>query len=139
MAKRRTRARRSVAATWTLRAVLLVALGGALGSVLRYFVGVWLTRDDFPWGTVAVNLAGSFLIAFLLFGAFQKGYLGPEGRIFLATGVLGGFTTMSSFAFEATSFLDDAEFARAVGYMGLTVVGSLGMALLGRAAAQMIP
>lgn len=126
-------------ATWTLRAALLVGAGGAIGSVLRYFAGAWLTRADFPWGTIAVNLLGSFLIALLLFGAFNKGYLGPEARIFLATGVLGGFTTMSSFAYETTSFLDNAEFARAAGYAGLTLLGSIAMALLGRAAAQLIP
>lgn len=125
-------------ADWTLRAVGLVALGGALGSVARYFTGVWLTRADFPWGTVAVNLVGSFLIAVLIFGGLNKGYLGPDARIFLATGILGGFTTMSSFAYETAAFLDDGEVARAFGYAGLTIVGSLGMALLGRAVAAWI-
>ncbi|MEA3199133.1 MAG: fluoride exporter [Thermoplasmata archaeon] len=126
-------------ADWSWRAAALVALGGAAGCVLRYLVGVWLTRDDFPWGTVAVNLLGSFVIGVLMFGAIQQGWLGPDARLLLVTGVLGGFTTMSSFAYETSAFLDDGETLRAVGYATLTVAGSLGMALLGRAVALAIP
>lgn len=124
-----------MAAEWSLRAVALVALGGAAGCVLRYFVGVWLTRDDYPWGTLAVNLVGSFAIALLLFAGLQGGWLGPDARVLLVTGVLGGFTTMSSFAYETMAFLDDGEAWRAATYAGLTVAGSLGMAFLGRAVA----
>ncbi len=128
-----------MAADWSLRAAGLVALGGALGCVLRYFAGVWLTRADFPWGTVLVNLSGSFLIALLVFGGFNQGWLGPDARVFFVTGVLGGFTTMSSFAYETTAFLDDGEVARAAAYAALTILGSLGMALAGRALALAIP
>jgi CrcB protein len=129
----------AMAADWTMRAVGLVALGGALGCVLRYFAGVWLTRDGFPWGTVAVNLAGSFLIAAFVFGGSNQGWFGPDARVFFVTGVLGGFTTMSSFAYETAAFLDDGEMLRATGYAALTIFGSLGMALLGRALALAIP
>ncbi|HLE97405.1 MAG TPA: fluoride efflux transporter CrcB [Candidatus Thermoplasmatota archaeon] len=120
-------------AEWTWRAVVLVALGGALGCVLRYFAGVWLSRGGFPWGTVAVNLAGSFAIGVVMFAAIQRGTFGPEARVFLVTGILGGFTTMSSFAYETSAFVDDSEWARAAGYATLNVVGSLGAAFLGRA------
>lgn len=128
-----------MAADLSLRAASLVALGGALGCVLRYVAGALLTRSDYPWGTVAVNLAGSFVIAVLMFGAVARGGLGPDARLLLVTGVLGGFTTMSSFAYETTAFLESAEYARAAGYALLTVAGSVGMALLGRLVAQLIP
>jgi CrcB protein len=128
-----------VAADWTLRAALLVALGGALGCVLRYFAGAYLTRGDYPWGTVFVNLLGSFLIAVFMFGAMARGWFGADARVFFVTGVLGGFTTMSSFAYETAAFLDDAEVYRAMTYAALTIVGSLGMALLGRALVQALP
>ena len=123
----------------SLRVAALVALGGAAGCVLRYLAGAWLTRSDYPWGTLAVNLAGSFAIALLLFAGLPRGWVGPDARAFLATGVLGGFTTMSSFAYETLSFVDDAEWARAAGYAGLTVVGSLAMAAAGRLAANLVP
>ena len=126
-------------ADWTLRAVAFVALGGALGCVLRYFAGVWLTRSDWPWGTIFVNLLGSFVIAAFLFGGIARGWFGPDARFFFVTGVLGGFTTMSSFAYETMAFVEDKELYRATLYAAVTVVGSLGMAALGRAAANLVP
>lgn len=125
-------------ADWSLRAALLVAAGGALGCALRYVVGAWLARPDgYPWGTMAANLAGSFLIALVVFGAFERGLIGPQARLLLVTGVLGGFTTMSSFAYETLAMTDEhGGWARAFAYVGLTVVGSLGMAMLGRLAAR---
>lgn len=125
-----------MAVEWSLRAVALVALGGSLGCVLRYAAGVLLTRSDYPWGTVVVNLLGSFVIGVLMFGLVARGALGPDARLFVATGVLGGFTTMSSFAYETAAFLEDGEAWRAFGYAALTVLGSLGMVLAGRFAAQ---
>lgn len=130
---------RAVAADWTTRAALLVAAGGALGCVFRYFAGAYLTRSDFPWGTVFVNVLGSFLIAVFMFGAMARGWFGPDVRIFFVTGVLGGFTTMSSFAYETTAFVEDTEYYRATAYAALTIVGSLGAALLGRFVAQALP
>lgn len=122
-----------------MRAVLLVATGGALGCVLRYFAGVYLTREDWPWGTITVNLLGSFLIALIMFGGIARGWLGPDARIFVTTGLLGGFTTMSSFTFETAAFVDDAEIARAFGYAAITIVGSFAMVFLGRFIAQSFP
>jgi CrcB protein len=126
-------------ADWTFRAVLLVAMGAALGGILRYFAGVWLSREGYPGGTAAANLSGSFVVAVFMFWGVAKGVFGPDARSFFATGVLGGFTTMSSFAYETVSFVDDGEGFRAATYAALTFVGCLGMAFLGRAAAQLIP
>lgn len=123
----------------SLRAVSLVALGGAAGCVLRYVAGALLTRADYPWGTVAVNLLGSFAIGLLLFGGLARGGLGPDARLFLVTGILGGFTTMSTFAYETVALLETGEVARAAGYATLTLVGGVGMAFAGRWAASMLP
>jgi CrcB protein len=128
-----------MAVEWTLRAVILVAVGAALGGVLRYFAGVLLTRTDYPWGTLAVNVVGSFLLALFMFVGLQRGVFGPDARLFVATGILGGFTTMSSFSYETMSFLEDAEYLRATGYAALTFVGSIGAAIAGRLAAGLMP
>lgn len=118
---------------WTLRAFLLVAAGGALGSILRYAANLGLHRVDYAWGTLAVNVLGSFAIALLVFGPVAAGRVGPETRLFLATGILGGFTTMSGFALEVAAYVDNAQLARAVGWSALMVGGSLAAALAGRA------
>lgn len=126
-------------ADFSLRAALLVAAGGALGCVLRYAAGAWLTRSDgYPWGTLAVNVAGSFLIAVLMFGLYERGMMGSDARFLLVTGVLGGFTTMSSFAYETLAIAQRAAWWRGAGYVALTLAGSLGAAWLGRAAARAI-
>lgn len=124
---------------WTGRAVLLVGAGAALGGILRYFAGVYLSRGDWPWGTIVVNLIGSFLVGLIMFGAVARGYFGPDARVFLVTGVIGGFTTMSSFAYETAAFVEDAEMLRAFAYASLTVLGSLVMVFLGRFVVQSFP
>ena len=123
----------------SLRALALVAGGTAIGGALRFVMQAWLTRQDFPWGTVAVNLIGSFLIGLAMFGAIARGYFGADTLFFVAIGVLGGFTTMSSFAYETLALAEDAEILRAIAYAALTVTGSLGMAYLGRLAARLAP
>lgn len=115
-----------------------VALGGALGSLARYALGGWLTRGDYPYGTLAVNLLGSFLIGLLVFGGLAGGWLTPGARALLAIGVLGGFTTMSSFSYETVSFLEDRESVRGAGYVLATVAGCLAMTWVGRIVAASV-
>ena len=79
-----------------IRNLLLVALGGAVGSVLRYLISS--INTSFPWGTFTVNVLGSLLIG-LLVGFVSKGLLSPEMKLLLVTGFCGGFTTFSTFAF----------------------------------------
>lgn len=80
--------------------VVLVAIGGGIGSVARYGVSGWVTRGDFPWGTFAVNLSGCFLLTFLYFLSLQRGFLSSETRTFLFVGFFGGYTTFSTFGLE---------------------------------------
>ncbi|MGI8866958.1 MAG: fluoride efflux transporter CrcB [Rubrobacteraceae bacterium] len=85
----------------------MVALGGALGAGGRYLLGGWLQAQlgsGFPWGTFAVNVLGSLAIGLVL-GLSSKGGLSPTASLFLATGVLGGFTTFSTFSYETLQML----------------------------------
>jgi CrcB protein len=84
-------------------AIAAVAVGGALGSVLRFLVSGWFIArvgGAFPWGTFAINVSGSFAIGIVLQIALLRTGLSPYVRLFFATGILGGYTTFSAYAFE---------------------------------------
>jgi len=86
-----------------LIAITAIAVGGAIGSVFRYLVGVWFLGrfgPGFPWGTMTINVLGAFLIGIVLQCAATRVGFSPYLRVFLATGILGGFTTFSTFAYE---------------------------------------
>ena len=89
--------------------LLLVALGGAIGSALRYLVAIlavaWL-GPGFPWGTLAVNLVGSFAIGLVQQLALEGLVLGEDARLLLTTGVLGGLTTYSAFSYETVRLME---------------------------------
>jgi CrcB protein len=103
-----------------IRNLLLVALGGALGSVGRYLVSRWMT-GTFPWGTLTVNLLGSLLIG-LLTGLVAKGSLSPEMKLLLVTGFCGGFTTFSTFANESFSMMKAGDALQMALYLAASVV-----------------
>jgi len=110
-----------------LRLLAFVALGGAAGAVARYGVGGWvqgLTGATFPWGTLAVNVAGCFTLG-LAMPLLQASVATPEARAFVAVGLLGGFTTFSTFSFEAMALVQDGQWARAAAY----TLGSVGLGL----------
>ncbi|WP_416355753.1 fluoride efflux transporter CrcB [Aureimonas phyllosphaerae] len=108
--------------------VALVALGGALGSVARYGVSVaagrWL-GVAFPYGTLFVNVTGSFVMGVLVAWLSQHLEMPPELRVFLAVGVLGGYTTFSSFSLDAVSLWEGGSQAAALLYVGLSMFGGL--------------
>lgn len=108
-------------------AYLWVATGGALGSVGRYWLsGVVATRvgETFPWGTVVVNISGSFLIGVLAALTAPEGrWLASPGlRLFLMIGVCGGYTTFSSFSLQTLNLLRAGEWAYAIGNVLLSVL-----------------
>jgi fluoride exporter len=111
--------------------LLLVAIGGALGSVARFLFSTAVLRATgtlFPLGTFAVNVAGCFVFGLIAGAAEQRVQLLPEVRMFLLVGVLGGFTTFSSYAFESFGLIRDGQFAAAaVNVGGQVVAGLLGM------------
>ncbi|MBO5595047.1 MAG: fluoride efflux transporter CrcB [Prevotella sp.] len=102
-----------------IRNLLLVALGGAGGSVLRYLLSN--INTSFPWGTFAVNVLGSFLIG-LLVGLMSKGVLSPEMKLLLVTGFCGGFTTFSTFANESFSMMKAGDVLLTALYVGASVI-----------------
>ncbi|HET6569192.1 MAG TPA: fluoride efflux transporter CrcB [Rhodothermales bacterium] len=103
-----------------------IAIGGAMGSVLRYLVSGWVyrvTSETFPWGTLAVNIAGCFVIGFL-WALAERVVFSAGARAFVFTGVLGGFTTFSTFGLETFNLLRDGEAGYGLGnVVGSTVAG----------------
>jgi CrcB protein len=126
----------------SLLSVFYVALGGALGSVSRYLLGTWtqsLSKSiDFPYGTLAVNLVGCFVIGFLSQLAEARGAFTPESRAFVFVGILGGFTTFSSFGNETMNLLRDGETLNALANVGANVIVGLILVWLGRTVAYWI-
>ena len=105
--------------------ILLVAAGGAIGSVLRYLVGLWTLRNfgpAFPWGTLTVNITGSFLIGVLAEAIARKFGASVEMRVFLITGILGGYTTFSAFSLDAMTLLERGEPVTALIYVASSVL-----------------
>lgn len=121
--------------------VLLVAAGGALGSVARYLTGVWALRllgPGTPWaGTFTVNIAGGLFMG-LLVGtlAFRGGGDQDRWRLLLAVGVLGGFTTFSSFSLDAASMIQRRAWDAALIYIAASVTLSIGALFGGLALAR---
>jgi CrcB protein len=103
-----------------IRNLLLVALGGAFGSMGRYIISKWLEGAAFPWATLTVNIAGSLLIG-LLTGLVSKEVLSPELKLLLVTGFCGGFTTFSTFANESFSMMNAGDALLAAIYIGASV------------------
>lgn len=107
---------------------LLVGLGGFIGAVLRYWISGWIQSGflTFPVGTLGVNFIGSLLLALLMYGSEYRGLFDEEARVFLTIGVLGSFTTMSTFSFESMKLLEQSEHMM----FGLNLVGTVSLCLL---------
>lgn len=114
--------------------VLYVALGGAVGSAGRYLVDRTYGPSTYPIETLTVNLIGSFVLGLLV------GWLGervaPGVRLALFTGVLGGFTTFSTFALESTVMLRAGDTATGIGYIVISVAGGVALAMIGLLAGE---
>lgn len=111
--------------------LLVIALGGAAGSVLRYLAGVFIPpAQGFPVGTLAVNVLGSFLI-----GVFARVLAAPDAdhvlRLALTTGFCGGFTTFSAFSAETITLMQQGKVGRAMAYVALSIALGLGATALG--------
>jgi CrcB protein len=112
-----------------LRMLLAVAAGGALGSVARYLVGIGSARLfglGFPWGTLIINIAGSFLIGAFVELFALKWELPQEARVFLTVGICGGFTTFSTFSLDAYVLMERGEWWLVAAYIAGSVVLSIG-------------
>lgn len=121
--------------------VLLIALGGALGSVLRYLVTVAAVASfgpTFPWGTLAVNLAGSFLIGLIQQIALEGLAIGEDTRLFLVTGLMGGLTTYSAFSYETVRLAETGVWSHAVLNVFVTTAACLALCYLGLVTGRML-
>ncbi|MFN3721799.1 MAG: fluoride efflux transporter CrcB [Paracoccaceae bacterium] len=109
-----------------------VALGGAIGASLRYLVQLGSARllgTAFPYGTLAVNIAGSFLMGVLVVALAEKG--GMRFAPFLMTGILGGFTTFSAFSLDTITLWERGQSWMSLGYVGLSIFLSLAALVVG--------
>lgn len=115
-----------------IRNIILVALGGAAGSVGRYLISVWL-NESMPWGTLTVNVLGSLVIGILM-GMVGRGVLSPDMKLLLVTGFCGGFTTFSTFASESLKMMKVGDALTAAAYIGVSVAVGIMAVYIGMAA-----
>ncbi len=115
--------------------LLIVGLGGALGSMARYGVGLVAVRltpgTTWPWATLSVNVVGGLLMGLLVGWLSQRGQGGEGLRLFAAVGVLGGFTTFSAFSLETALMIERRQFGMAATYVGLSVALAVGALIVG--------
>ena len=109
--------------------LLLVAIGGALGASLRYLVILWIPTHNFPWSTLSVNLIGSFLLGIII-GISSNQLLGEKSTLMIATGILGAFTTMSTYSIDTITLWENDRFNAILYILTTTIVGPL-LALIG--------
>lgn len=117
-----------------LLALVAVALGSALGGASRYFVSGLVARsvgETFPWGTLAVNVTGSFAIGVLAAGAEARWFAMPLIWQLAVTGFIGSYTTVSSFSLQTLTLAQDREFLRAGGNILLSILLCLGATVAG--------
>jgi len=120
----------------------MVGIGGFLGASARYLLGGAIYRwlpATFPWATFVINVTGCFGIGFLAVMVEERMVLGPSARLFLMVGILGGYTTFSTFGYETIALLRESSFAAAAG----NVLGQVALGLVavwaGAAAARVLP
>ncbi|WP_139488856.1 fluoride efflux transporter CrcB [Brevibacillus dissolubilis] len=105
---------------------MMVAVGGAAGSLLRYALGLTLNVPSWPYGTWLANVLGSFLIGFFFVWGKEKAGISPELYILLTTGMMGGFTTFSTFSLEVVTMTMQGNVLKAILYAtGSVIVGLL--------------
>jgi len=116
------------------RAILAVAIGGAAGSLARYGMSIFVQNQvsgEFPFGTLVVNVSGSILLGFLMRFALETTSLSVEVRLLLTTGFCGGYTTFSTFSYDALVLMQRAAYGRASLYVLGNVVLSISGAAFG--------
>ncbi|PLX76389.1 MAG: fluoride efflux transporter CrcB [Desulfuromonas sp.] len=114
--------------------VVYIGLFGALGCISRYLVSGWtynMVGRSLPYGTLMVNIVGSFLLGLLMEGSLRSTLLSPEVRLGITVGFMGGFTTFSTFSYETVRLLEDGSLMQAGANILLNVVACLMFAALG--------
>ena len=117
----------------SLSLLFSVGIGGSMGAMLRFIISSWIQKATgllFPFGTLGVNILGSFIIGFL-FLYFQHINLSPNQKAIFVTGLLGALTTFPTFSWETLLLFQENMFVKAIANIGLNVIFSLGATLLG--------
>lgn len=108
--------------------LVLAAAGGAIGASLRYLTGIAALRllgPNFPWGTLIVNVVGSFIMGLFIAVLARMSAGGDTLRVFVATGILGGFTTFSAFSLDFAFLYERGQVGMAAGYVLVSVITSI--------------
>ena len=124
-----------------MRSMLVIALGAAIGANLRYAISLWATQrfgSGFPAGTLLINLAGSFAIGLVMMFLLSRSPMPETLRLFTVTGLLGGFTTFSSFSYEAFMLASVGQWQLAASYVFASVGGGLLGVVLGVALGRVV-
>ncbi|MBN1960833.1 MAG: fluoride efflux transporter CrcB [Deltaproteobacteria bacterium] len=118
---------------------LWICFASAVGGGTRYLVSKWVIRalgSAFPYGTLAVNFLGSFFLAALMFIGLETVMISPTLRLALTTGMMGGFTTYSTFSYETMRYIQEGAWGLAIANVFITVIACLMACLLGWAGAR---
>ncbi|MBC7758579.1 MAG: fluoride efflux transporter CrcB [Phormidesmis sp. FL-bin-119] len=110
-----------------MRIILFIGLGSFIGGISRYLISLYFHSKGFtafPFGTLTINIVGCFLIG-IIFGITDRSGLSNEWRLFLTTGILGGFTTFSAFSYESLALMRDGQSGAALLYVMCSVVFGL--------------
>lgn len=122
-----------------LTRVAAVGTGGFLGANARYLVGLWVAQrwgDVFPWGTLLINITGSFVLGFYLTLVTERVSGSASTRLFVATGFLGAYTTFSTFSYEAVRLVQHGQPISALAYVSASLIVGLAAAVAGLTAAH---
>lgn len=121
--------------------LFLICLGGAVGTGARYLTSLWagaVFGAGFPAGTLIVNVVGSFLLGFIVQTSSATELIRPDLRLMLTTGVMGGFTTYSTFNYETTNYFRSGAWGLGIANAGVTFFGCLAAGLAGLALARLL-
>lgn len=120
--------------------ILLVGIGGFIGAILRYVLGGWIQNGfvNFPVGTLTINTIGSFFLGLIMYLSEYQGLFSDQTRIFLTIGILGAFTTLSTFGYESFRLLDDSKLILMAVNVVSTVLFSMLAVYLGKIVALSI-
>ena len=118
--------------------IIYIAIGGAIGAILRYSISGYVYRnfdESLPWGTIAVNLIGCFIIGFL-WNIFEDMTHSPNTRIFIFIGILGAFTTFSTFGLESLHLFREGEIKLGILNILISNIGGIGLVAIGYLASK---